>query len=164
MKKLNVVVILLLMCFSLVACSSPKEGQTSSESTGLTQSSTETENESDAKTEQIVLEPDNPYVEVSDIDFSSCKYENGYFTGEISYTSHTTQKYVDEYNDYFYRQIYFGFYDESGNLVGDEIFQDNYLYSREYTYSGTDYVMVATNDEISKVEVLKIVCEKPSNK
>lgn len=164
MRKLNIVVILLFMCILLVACSSPKEGQTPSESTGLTQLSAETENESGAEVEQIVLEPDNPYVEVSNIDFSSCKYENGYFTGEMCYTSHTTQKYVDEYNDYFYRQIYFGFYDESGNLVGDEISQDNYLYSREYTYSSTDHVMVATNRKIFKVEVLKIVCEKPSNK
>ena len=64
MKKLNIVTILLLMCILLVACSSPKEGQTPSESTGLTQSSAETENESGAEAEQIVLEPDNPYVEV----------------------------------------------------------------------------------------------------
>lgn len=164
MKKLTFVVISLIICIALGACSSPKNGQMSSESTGLTQSSAETKNESGAEAEQIVLEPDNPYVEVSNIDFSSCKYENGYFTGEMSYTSHTTQKYVDEYNDYFYRQIYFGFYDESGNLVGDEISQDNYLYSREYTYSSTDHVMVSTNGKISKVEVLKIVCKKPSNK
>ena len=88
---------------------------------------------------------------------------DGYFSGFITFNSKTTQKYVDEYNDYFYRQIYFGFYSEDGELIGDEIAQNNYVYSREYTSEESAYVMVSSTKDVFEVKVLKIVLEKPDN-
>lgn len=109
---------------------------------------------------QLILESDNEYMVISSIDISSCEHTDGYFSGEMTYISQTTQKYVDEYDDYFYRQIYFGFYNANGDLVGEEIAQNNYTYSREYTSEESTYVMVASKEEIVEAKVLKIVCEK----
>ena len=119
--------------------------------------------ETDNSSDEVTLQPDNEYMIISNIDISECTQSDGYFSGFITFTSKTTQKYVDEYDDYFYRQIYFGFYNEDGELVGDEVVQNNYLYSREYTEEDSDYVLVSSKKTISEVKVLKIVIEKPNN-
>lgn len=126
----------------------------------LTEELNEENTESTTPNDTVTLESDNEYVQVTAIDFSNCVYEDGYFIGNVSYIVHTTDKYVAEYDEYFYRQIYFGFYNEDGDLVGDTITQANYIYSREYTAENETYVMIASTKPITEVKVIKIVCEK----
>ncbi len=164
-KSILLVIMAILMLFS-TACKNDNENKNSESSMSETSNGyddvTETTEKTDPQNEQITLEPDNEYMIISNIDISSCKNEEGYFSGEMTFTSKTTQKYVDEYDEYFYRQIYFGFYNEKGDLVGDEIAQNNYIYSREYISEESTYVMVSSKYDIVEAKVLKIVCEKPT--
>lgn len=111
--------------------------------------------------ESITLNSDNGYFQISSIDFSKCTYDNETFSGTIYFTSTTKQSYVETYSKYFYRTIYFGFYDEDDNLVNTEIVQNNYLYSREYTQEENSYVSFSSHKPITNVKVIKIVIEKP---
>ena len=164
-KSILLVIMAILMLFS-AACTNNNENQNPesniSETANGYNNIVETTENTDSQNDQITLDPDNEYMIISNIDISSCKNEDGYFSGEITFTSKTTQKYVDEYNEYFYRQIYFGFYNENGDLVGDEIAQNNYIYSREYISEESTYVIVSSKYDIVEARVLKIVCEKPT--
>ena len=164
MKKL-ILSLLSIVLLLTTACSS----QSTSQTTGRPEfqsPSPSTDTDIDQPTDQplpspepVTLEGESEYMIVDAIDISGCTLENGYFSGMMTFTSHTTQKYIDEYGDYFYRQIYFGFYNENGELVGDEVAQDNCVYDREYVWESSTYVMFSTNSPISSVKVLKIVCE-----
>lgn len=161
MKKILILTIAIFCMVSLIACDervSSEKGQSSDNAS----SSVDTPKEKD-NSDSITLEPDNEYMKISGIDISDCKMSDGYFQGTITYIAHTTQKYVDKYDDYFFRQVYFGFYNENGDLVGEEFSQDNHVYSREYTNENSVYVYVTSSKTITEVKVTKIVIEKPSN-
>lgn len=162
MRKLVGILLSLSLLVSVAGCSNGNEN-----SEGLDNDGTKKESEISAtekKVESVTFEADNAYMQISSIDISACVYENGYFSGELSYIQKTTEQYVEAYDDYFFRQIYFGFYNEKGNLVGEEIAQNNHIYSREYTSEENTYVMVSSKNPIKEVKVTKIVCEKPAPK
>lgn len=121
-----------------------------------------TTNNEKSQIESITLNSNNEYFQISSIDFSKCTYNNGTFSGTVYFTSTTKRKYVEKYDEYFYRTIYFGFYDEEGNLINTEITQNNYLYSSEYTQEENTYVIFSSHKPIANVKVLKIVIEKPA--
>lgn len=112
--------------------------------------------------ESVTLNSDNEYFQINSIDFSKCTYDDETFSGTIYFTSTTKQSYVETYSEYFYRTIYFGFYDENDNLINTEIVQNNYLYSREYTQEENTYVTFSSHKPIANVKVLKMVIEKPT--
>lgn len=117
--------------------------------------------EGDSGKDTVILEADNKYMEIGSIDISQCEYEDGWFSGHIYFIQRTTQAYVDEYDDYFYRQVYIGFYNTQGELVSEEIAQNNYIYSREYVSEEDEYVLFATSKEVVEAKVLKIAIKKP---
>lgn len=122
----------------------------------IEQSSSDTKDE----IESVTFEPDNEYIKITSIDTSACKHENGYYSGNLYYVVETTQKYIDEYGDYFFREFYFGFYNEKGVLVGEEITHLNCSYDRPYVSEGRGYVLFQSQYNISEVKLLKIVCYK----
>ena len=158
MKKLFLSLLSIVLLLT-AACSSQSTGQTEVPSPSPTTAIGQPTEQLPPTPESVTLEGENEYMLVDAIDISDCTLENGYFSGMMTFTSHTTQKYIDEYGDYFYRQIYFGFYNENGDLVGDEVAQDNCVYDREYVWENSTYVMISTKSPISAVKVLKIVCE-----
>ena len=161
MKKILSIFLMFMLMFNLIGCSMGDESLSDAQDTD-NQSKDETDSDvtEQGNKEIITLNPENEYMKVHSIDTSSCEYEDGYFSGEISFISDTTEKYVEEYDEYYYREIYFGFYNINGELVGEEVAQNNYIYSREYTTENTTNVLVSSKHEISDVKVLKIVCEK----
>lgn len=168
MKKLWAVLFAAIMLISLAACSKQVTDQSMNQADNQStnqpedksaEQPSEDQSQEDETHKTITLEADNEYLIISAIDISDCKLENGYFTGDMTFIAQTTQKYIDEYFDYRGRQIYFGFYNENGDLVGDKIVQHNCVYDREYTWEDSTYVMVRSKYDISEVKVLKIVCE-----
>ena len=162
MRKLLAILLATIMLVSTTACNKQATDQSTSQSDNQSSQSedqSENQSEEDEPHKTITLEPDNEYMKVSSIDISNCKLEDGYFSGTMTYISETTQKYIDEYGDYGYRQIYFRFYNENGDLVGDDIDQNNCVYDREYVWQGEAYVMFSCASDVSKVEVYKIVCQ-----
>ena len=134
---------------------------TLAEDTGSAEITTAPEDTENAeKSDEVTLDADNDYFIISDIDFSECTYENGYFKGYIKYNSHTTNKYVEKYDNYFFREIYFGFYNENGTLVEEESTWNNYIYAREYESDESTYVIVGSSTPIKEVKVTKIVLSK----
>ncbi len=160
MFKKNIILLVITVLLFVVSCGCGYSNDNDSDTIADTSNNASKTNNSSM---QVTLQPDNEYMIISDIDTSECEQADGYFSGFITFNSKTTQKYVDEYNDYFYRQIYFGFYSEDGELIGDEIAQNNYVYSREYTSEESAYVMVSSTKDVFEVKVLKIVLEKPDN-
>ena len=125
----------------------------------ITEKTTEEITEDPSKSE-VTLEGENEYFIISDIDTSECEYENGYYSGKVYFNSHTTQKYIDVYGEYFYREITFSFYSEDGTLVADETTWENCVYNREYTHDSYTYVMFASKKPITEIKVSKIVLSK----
>lgn len=166
MKKFLALLLATIMLLSATACNKQATDQSTNQSADqssdvsseqLTDEPEEKEEDEPHKT--ITLEPDNEYMKVSLIDISDCKLEDGYFSGTMTYVSETTQKYIDEYYDYGYRQIYFRFYNENGDLLGDAISQNNCVYDREYVWDGQVYVSFSTKYDVAEVKVYKIVCQ-----
>ncbi len=169
-KALNITFPLLLVMITLVLSACGKTPSNETNSNEQTQSeanarATEKSPENPVSAKEIksvTLEADNEYYTISEIDFSDCKYEDGLFSGYIKFHEHTTQKYIDEYSEYFYRRIFFGFYAENGRLVTEESAQSNCVYSREYQEDDSNYVVFTSNSPITEVKVTKIVIETPA--
>lgn len=167
MKKLLAILLAAIMLLSATACNKQATDQSTSQSADqssdisseqLTDEPEEKEEDEPHKT--ITFETDNEYMEITSIDTSECTWEDGQYSGWISYVITTKQKYIDEYfDDYRGRQIYFGFYTEDGELVGDSIDRSNLIYDREYTRENRAYVSISSKHNISEVKVLKFVCE-----
>lgn len=162
MKKLLLILVTSIILVSTTACNNQATdlSSDSSSSSSINEPEYESTNQSeeDVSTQTITLEADNDYMIISSIDISDCKLEDSYFKGNMTFVSKTTQKYVDEYNDYVFRQIFFEFFDENGDLIGSDVAQNNYIYEREYVWTGETYVMIRTNHNVSEVKVVKIVC------
>ena len=118
MKKLFLSLLSIVLLLT-AACSSQSTGQTEVPSPSPTTAIGQPTEQLPPTPESVTLEGENEYMIVDAIDISDCTLENGYFSGMMTFTSHTTQKYIDEYGDYFYRQIYFGFYNENGDLLNE---------------------------------------------
>ena len=152
MKKLLLILVASIILVPTTACNNQttdlSSDSPSNSSINKPEYESTSQSEEDASPQTITLEADNDYMIISSIDISDCKLEDGYFKGKMTFVSKTTQKYVDEYNDYAFRQIFFEFFDENGDLVGSDVAQNNYIYEREYVWNGEAYVMIRTDHNI----------------
>ncbi len=109
---------------------------------------------------EITLEATNDYVEVSNFDLSQLALSDGELSGDLSYTIHITQNYIDTYSDYENIEIYLSFYDENGNILGDSYVYSYPEYEREYTAEDSDSVLLWCDKEAAEVRIDKIVISK----
>lgn len=134
MKKLNIMALLLLMCISLVACSSFEHGQTSSDK---------------SKSNEISYVEIIPPVE--DI------FKNGEIhildsDGGDMYALHITNFTDKEYNEYVEKCKEYGFNDISYDIKDDRF--------GAYTADGKFWVQVSKDKE----ETISIICNKSKQK
>ncbi len=109
---------------------------------------------------EVTLEATNEYIEISNIDISKLALADGDVEGDLLYTVHITQKYIDEYPKYDNYDIYLSFYDANGNILGDTDVYGYLQYDREYTAEESDTVYVWTDKEVAEARVDKIVISK----
>lgn len=141
MKKF-LVLGLVLMCLFVTGC-------------GKKEPSTDGGSKSKKKYSYVTLQPDNEYYTVTDLDFSKCKYENGYFSGQIYFNITTTDKYVEKYNDYGYIKIFFEFIDSENKVVAVESIWKAYLYEEDIEQD-YDHFMVESKNPIKDVKIKKL--------
>ena len=148
MKKLTFVVISLIMCIALGACSSPKDGQmssgqTESNSSGLVQSPDKDESKEISYAEMIPPVEDifkNGDIQILDPD------------GGDMYALHVTNYTDEEYNEYIEKCKEYGFNDITYDIKDDRF--------GAYTADGEFWVQVSKGTE----ETISIICNKSKQK
>ncbi len=109
---------------------------------------------------EITLEATNEYLEVTDIDVSGLEQEDGMVSGDLVYTIHVTQSYIDTYSKYDNFEIKISFYDSKGNLIDEDSIYDYLKHEKEYSSEESATVAVFTEKEVSEVKVDKIVVSR----
>ena len=138
MKK-YLLMLLIILCLFVTACGNNSNGDSTNK-----------------KKDSVTLQADNEYYIISGLDYSECKYEDNYYSGYVYFNSHTTEKYVETYKEYFYRKIYFEIIDITGETVGTDTTFDNYIYDEEYTSQGSAYINIRSKNPIKEVKINKI--------